>query len=120
MKLKVNQETKQAAVDLEKEYPSLSSYHELISKEVGCPFEEVVCLEVHPDNSSGDEEGWSVESFFPKGVEVQTEVINDDYHTSNFSIGSVIRVICEKVIFVAETNASPWIVYANPQTFEML
>lgn len=120
MKLKVNEEAKKFAMKLEKEHPSLVDYHDLISEELGCSFEEVVCLDVHPDNMSCDEEGWKNESFFPKGVDPQTKIIDDDYHTSDFSVGSVVRLTHEGVVFIAETNASPWTVYANPQTFERL
>lgn len=101
------------------DYPSLQNYYEMVSKELGCKIEDIVCLEVHPDNERSDEEGWQVESFFPRGVDPKTDIINDDYHTNEFSIGNVIRLIQDGVVFVAETNASPWIVYANPKTIEV-
>lgn len=119
MKLKINKEANNFAVELEKDYPSLKSYHELISKEVGCPWEEVVCLDVHPDNAIGDEEGWQIEAFFPRGIDPETSMINDDYNTKDFSVGSVVRLKHDGATFVAETNASPWTVYANPKTIEV-
>ena len=61
---------------------------------------------------------WQVKSFFPRGIDPQTEIIDDDYHTSDFSIGSVIRLKQDGVVFVAETNASPWTVYANLNNIE--
>ena len=100
MKLKINKEAKNFAVELEKEYPSLKSYHELIPKEVGCPWEEVVCLDVHPDNA----------------IDPETRMINDDYKTKVFS---VVRLKQDGATFVADTNASPWTIYANPKTIEV-
>ena len=88
--------------------------------ELGCKVEEITCLAIHPDNERSDEEGWQVESFFPRGIDPQTEIIDDDYHTSDFSVGSVIRLKQDGVVFVAETNVSPWIVYANPNIIEQL
>lgn len=119
MKLCISEEGKNSVNELEEIHPSLKEYHDMVAKEIGCTFEEAVCLFVHPDKEEEDEEGWQVESFFPKGVELKTEIINDDYHTSDFSIGSVVRLIHDGVVFVAETNASPWLVYANPNKIEI-
>lgn len=119
IKLKINKEAKKFADELEKEYPSLKSYHDLISKEVGCTWEDVVCLAVHPDHEKCDEEGWQIEAFFPRGVDPETSMINDDYNTKDFSVGSVVRLKHDGATFVAETNASPCTIYANPKTIEV-
>lgn len=116
MKLKINKEAKNFAVELEKDYPSLKSYHELISNEVGCPWEEVVCLDVHPDNAIGDEEGWQIEAFFPRGIDPETSMINE-YQRFFCWFGSTFEH--DGATFVAETNASPWTIYANPKTIEV-
>lgn len=111
MKLNIWKEGQDDIQEKLREYPSLQKYYDMVAKELGCKVEEITCLDVHPDNERSDEEGWQVESFFPRGID-------DDYHTSDFSIGSVIRLKQDGVVFVAETNASPWIVYANPNNIE--
>lgn len=49
----------------------------------------------------------------------QIEIIDDDYHTDDFAVGRVIRLKHDGIVFVAETNASPWFVYANPKGIEI-
>lgn len=39
--------------------------------------------------------------------------------TKDFSVGSVVRLKQDGATFVAETNASPWTIYANPKTIEV-
>lgn len=52
-------------------------------------------------------------------VELETSMINDDYNTKDFSVGSVVRLKHDGATFVAETNVSPWTIYANPKTIEV-
>lgn len=52
-------------------------------------------------------------------VDPETSMINDDYNTDEFSAGSVVRLKQDGATFVAETNASPWTIYANPKTIEV-
>lgn len=118
MKLNIWQEGQDDIQEKLREYPSLQKYYDMVAKELGCKVEEITCLDVHPDNERSDEEGWQVRSFFPRGIDPQTEIIDYDYHTSDFSIGGVIRLKQDGVVFVAETNASPWTVYANPNNIE--
>lgn len=120
MKLNIWKEGQDDIQEKLREYPSLQKYYDMVAKELGCRVEEITCLAVHPDNERSDEEGWQVESFFPRGVDPQTEIIDDDYNTSDFAVGSVICLKQDGVVFVAETNASPWIVYANPNIIEQL
>lgn len=119
MKLSIWQEGQDDIQEKLREYPSLQEYYNMVAKELGCKVEDIVCLAVHPDNEMSDEEGWQVESFFPIGVDLQTEIIDDDYHTDDFAVGRVIRLKHDVIVFVAETNASPWFVYANPKGIEI-
>lgn len=119
MKLNIWKEGQDDIQDKLREYLSLQNYYNMVAKELGCKVEEIVCIAVHPDNEMSDEEGWQLESFFPRGVDLETKIIDDDYHTSDFSIGSVVRLEHDGVVFVAETNASPWIVYSNPSKIEI-
>ena len=92
----------------------------MISHEVGCPWDEVVCLNVHPDNVKSDEEGWNIDSFFPRGVQPHTELISEDYNVEGFAVGRVVRIVADGATFVADQNASPWTVYANPKQIQIL
>lgn len=119
MKLKINKSAKDDFEKMLKSFPFTERYKSLIEKELNCPWEEVVCLDVHPDNAIVDEEGWQIEAFFPRGIDPETSMINDDYNTKDFSVGSVVRLKHDGATFVAETNASPWTIYANPKTIEV-
>lgn len=110
MKLKINKATKDDFEEMLKSFPFTERYKSLIEKELNCSWEEVVCLDVHPDNEKSDEEGWNIDSFFPRGVQL---------HTEDFTFGQVIRLKQGDVVFIADENASPWTVYANPKTIEV-
>lgn len=113
MKLKILQEGQNEIQDRMREYPGLKKCYDMIAKELGCKIEEIVCIDVHPDNEEEDEEGWEIESFFPKETHPEAEVIYDDYCTNDFAVGCVMRIVCDGIVFVAESNASPWCVYGN-------
>lgn len=113
MKLNIWKEGQDDIQEMLHEYPNLQKYYDMVANELGCKVEEITCIAVHPDNESIDEEGWRVKSFFPRGVGLQIETIDNDYHTSDFTVGKVIRVKLNGIIFVADANDSPWSVYAN-------
>ena len=120
MKLKINKSAKDDFDEMLKSFPFTERYKSLIEKELNCPWEEVVLLDVHPDNVKSDEEGWNIDSFFPRGVQPHTELISEDYTVEGFAMGRVVRLVADGATFVADQNASPWTVYANPKQFERL
>jgi len=112
----ITPEYKEAAEDLVKEYPSVKEYFDgLVCKEIGCSFEEMVCIGVLPEHELDDEEGWEIKSFFPQGAHLEITTLDENYSTKDFSIGLVQKVVHEDCVFVAETNASPYIIYTNPK-----
>ena len=120
MKLKINKSAKEGFEKMLKSFPFTERYKSLIEKELNCSWEEVVCLGVHPDNEKSDEEGWNIDSFFPREIQPHTELISKDYHTEDFTFGQVIRLKQGDASFVADENASPWTVYANPKQIQIL
>lgn len=112
-------ERKEGAEDLVKDYPSVREYFDdLVCKEIGCSFEEMVCIGVLPEHELDDEEGWEIKSFFPQGAHLEITTLDENYSTKDFSIGLVQKVVYEGCVFVAETNASPYIIYANPKNLD--
>ncbi len=75
VKLKINKEAKDSFEEMLKSFPFTERYKSLIEKGLNCSWEEVVCLDIHPDNEKSD------------------------------------------ASFVADENASPWTVYANPNKY---
>ena len=121
MKLKIDENgNKRYINEMLIEYPNLQDYFDMISKELACPWEEVVLIVVHPDNAKSDEEGWNIDSFFPRGIQPHTELISDDYSVENFAIGKVVRLMHDNTKFIADQDASPWTVYGNPKQFEKI
>lgn len=121
MKLRIEDNGSRRYVDeMLIEYPDLKKYCDMIATELSCPWEEVVLLDIHPDNVKSDEEGWNIDSFFPKSVQPHTELISEDYNVGGFAIGRVVRLVADGATFVADQDASPWTVYANPKQFERL
>lgn len=109
-------ECKEGAEDLVKDYPSVREYFNgLVCKEIGCSFEDMVCIGVLPEHELDDEEGWEIKSFFPHDAQLEITTLDEDYSIGDFSIGLVRKVVYEGCVFVAETNASPYIIYANPK-----
>ncbi len=112
----ITPEYKESLEDLVKEYPSVKEYFDgLVCKEIGCSFEEMVCIGVLPEHELDDEEGWEIKSFFPQGAHLEITTLDENYSTKDFSIGFVQKVVYEDCVFVAETNASPYIIYTNPK-----
>lgn len=117
-KLKVNECGKEFIDELRGDYPSLKPYYDEVADKVGCSYAEMVTLGVHPDWVEEDEEGWDIRSFFPKEANLEITELYSDYGTGDFSIGLVREVKYEGKTFIAETNASPYILYANPQNIQ--
>lgn len=112
----ITPEYKESLEDLVKDYPSVKEYFDgLVCKEIGCSFEEMVCIGVLPEHELDDEEGWEIKSFFPHNAQLEITTLDENYSTEDFSIGLVQKVVYEGCVFVAETNASPYIIYANPK-----
>ena len=93
-----------------KDYPSLLPYYNMIAEYLGCAIKDLVWLTTLDEQ---DEEGWDIESFFPKGATIETATWYEDYHTSDFAIGFVNKITVNGVKYVGECNASPWMIYAK-------
>lgn len=113
-KQKLNTASQEIA-DIISKYPSVQIYYDMVAKELGCKVEEIAYLSVHPDWKETDEEGWRYKSFFPKDSTLEVTMIHPNYSTSDFCIGTVVRIIYNGTTFIAERNNSPCIIYANPK-----
>lgn len=88
-------------------------YLKFISEKLDCAIDELCYLDVHPDFNELDEEGWNIDSFFPRGTELAIETLHDDMSDKiaieipNFSIGVVKEVVVNGKVFYADYNASP-------------
>lgn len=116
MRLNIWQEGQDDIQDKLREYPSLQNYYDMVAKELGCKVEEIVCIGVLPEHELDDEEGWEIKSFFPHNAQLEITTLDENYSTKDFSIGFVQKVVYKGCVFVAETNASPYIIYANPKS----
>lgn len=105
----------QEIADIISQYPSVQIYYDMVAKELGCKVEEIAYLSVHPDWKETDEEGWRYKSFFPRDSTLEVTMIHPNYSTSDFCIGTVVRIIYNGTTFIAERNNSPCIIYANPK-----
>ena len=118
---KQNESSQEIINDLLKDYPSLRVYFEEIAYHLNCKVKDLRVLQVHPDFEEQDEEGWEIESFFPKGTKIENQkVLYDNYCTSDFSIGEVSRITAAGKTYIMEQNASPKIVYTKVQRNEKL
>lgn len=113
-KQKLNTASQEIA-DIISKFPSVQIYYDMVAKELGCKVEEIAYLSVHPDWKETDEEGWRYKSFFPKDSTLEVTMIHPNYSTSDFCIGTVVRIIYNGTTFIAERNNSPCIIYANPK-----
>lgn len=113
--LKVWKESQLSIQDLIKEVPSTKNYFIKVAEELGCEIKDLIRLLVHPDYENYDEEGWQLGSFFPAGARMKEEVINEELglELDDFLIGRVSRLFVGGKKFIAETNASPFIIYAS-------
>lgn len=92
----------------------MCEYLKCIAKRLDCDIDELCYLAVHDDFVKSDEEGWRIESFFPKGIKIDVCVTlhNEDenlitFDTVNFPVGVVKEVHVNGKIFFADYNASP-------------
>jgi hypothetical protein len=91
----------------------MSEYIKFIAKKLDCAIDELCYLDVHPDFKDLDEEGWNIDSFFPKGTKFAVATLHDDMNGKiaieipNFSIGVVKEVVVNGKVFYADYNASP-------------
>lgn len=109
--MKILPESQEYINGLLKEYKSLSDYYREVAYHLGCRIKDIGMLE--PQDSGEDEEGWELQSFFPESSEISQKVLYEDYHTSDFSIGRVIRLKVDGKTYIAEQNAAPFIVYCK-------
>lgn len=100
-------------IDNEKEFICTRDYYELVANILGCPKSHLGYLQTIPDVCGDDEEGWNLESFFPKGSEIKHIVLFEDLQLSSYCIGGVVLLDVDGVRYVAEQNASPWCIYAK-------
>lgn len=108
-----------------REYPSLKKYFdEVVAKQIGCKASELTLLDVHPSKKQDDEEGWKIESFFGPEFPIQLKsmtTLHKDYKTKDFAVGEVRRIeLHSGEVFIAETNAAPWTIYADSKQVESL
>lgn len=103
----------QEIADIISHYPSTQIYYDMVSRELGCKVKEITHLSVHPDWKETDEEGWQYNSFFPKDSTLEVTMIYNNYFTSDFCIGTIVRIVYNGKTFIAERNNSPCIIYAN-------
>ena len=91
----------------------MAEYLKFIAEKLDCAIDELCYLSVHPDFEELDEEGWIINSFFPKGVSFSVETIHDEMNGKiaieipNFSIGVIKEVVVNNKVFYADYNASP-------------
>ena len=91
----------------------MSEYLKFIAEKLDCAIDELCYLDVHPDFEELDEEGWNINSFFPKGTQLAVGTLHDEINGKiaieipNFSIGVIKEVVANGKVFYADYNASP-------------
>lgn len=71
----------------------MSEYLKFIAEKLDCVIDELCYLDIHPDFEELDEEGWNINSFFPKGTQLSVGTLHDEMNGKiaieipNFSIG---------------------------------
>lgn len=91
----------------------MGEYIKFIAEKLDCTIDELCYLDVHPDFEKSDEEGWNINSFFPKGTELSVETLHDEMdgkiaiEIPNFSVGVIKKVVVNGKVFYADYNASP-------------
>lgn len=99
-------------------YPGAKNYYDYVAKSLGCEISDLAVLLVNPDFEGTDEEGWNIESFFPVGAHLETIVVSNDYETDDFYFGQVISIVYNNEKFIADSNASPLMVWAKMEKYE--
>lgn len=90
----------------------MQKYIGWVAKRLGCDVEQLRYLSVHPDFVDKDEEGWDLDSFFPKGTPTEKRLLHRDGEVEgvslgNFAIGEVWEIKALGQTFIADRNASP-------------
>lgn len=106
--------------DLMKDYPDTRKYFAWIAERLNCSIDEIEGLAVRPEFQEADEEGWNIESFFEPGTSIKRLFMHKNQQTDNFSFGLVEEIQVGDDLFITEVNASPYLVYANPNTIEVM
>ena len=111
MVLKINEESD--IIISEWMMTEMREYFRFIADKLDCEIDDLCYLDVHPDFIELDEEGWNINSFFPKGTQLAVGTLHDDMNGKiaieipNFSIGVVKEVVANGKVFYADYNASP-------------
>ena len=103
--------------------PSNKNYYDYVANRLGCSVDQLALLLVNPSFMDSDEEGWTIESFFPVRSHIEVTVSTTDYTTDGFTFGEVVQVVYNGEKFMADHNASPFGVWAkydfeNEEVFE--
>ena len=91
----------------------MGEYIKFIAEKLDCDIDGLCYLDVHPDFEKSDEEGWNINSFFPKGTKLSVETLHDEMdgkiaiEIPNFSIGVIKKVVVNGKVFYADYNSSP-------------
>lgn len=104
--------------DIIESYPGTKDYYDYVAKSLGCDISNLAVLMVNPDWEGEDEEGWNVESFFPVGAHIETTIVSNDYKTDDFYFGQVFSIVYNNEKFIADSNASPLMVWAKYEKYE--
>ena len=101
--------------ELIKEYPSTVQLFDMIGEILGCNKDELRVINVHPDYEKTDEDGWNIESFFPKtdAKNFTVENLHSGYHTSDFYFGDIDKITYQGITLVAVHNCSPIVMFIN-------
>ena len=106
--------------DLMKEYPATQEYFAWVAERLNCSINEIEGLAVRPEFQETDEEGWNIESFCEPGTRIRHLFTHKNKHVDGFTFGDVEEIQVGYDLFITEVNASPYYVYANPNTIEVM
>ena len=106
--------------DLMKEYPATKEYFAWVAERLNCSVDKIEGLAVRPEFQETDEEGWNIESFFEPGTRIRRLSKYANKHVDGFAFGEVEEIQVGNDLFIAEVNACPYIIYANPNTIEVM
>lgn len=94
-------------------YPSTIDYYSFVASKLGCEIKDLSLLNVLPEFEDEDEEGWEIKSFFPRDAKLDITKISDNYHVFGFTFGEVFEVVYNGETFIAESSASPFLIWAK-------
>lgn len=106
--------------DLMKEYPATQEYFAWVAERLNCSINEIEGLAVRPEFQETDEEGWNIESFFEPNTSIKHLFTYNNKYVDGFFFGDVEEIQVGHDLFITEVNASPYFVYANPNTIEVI